>query len=91
MYLARVSGALVSTQKVTSLVWKKLLLVRRVNADGEELAQPGAEEAIAVDAVGAGVGELVLLSRGSSARQVFPAPHEAIDLAVVGIVDTLSR
>lgn len=38
-----------------------------------------------------GVGELVLLSGGSSARHVFSGPNEAIDLAVVGIVDTLSR
>ncbi|MXD18021.1 ethanolamine utilization protein EutN, partial [Escherichia coli] len=46
---------------------------------------------VAVDSVGAGVGELVLLSSGSSARHVFSGPNEAIDLAVVGIVDTLSR
>ena len=76
MHLARVTGAVVSTQKSPSLVGKKLLLVRRVSA---------------VDSVGAGVGELVLLSGGSSARHVFSGPNEAIDLAVVGIVDTLSR
>ena len=76
MHLARVTGAVVSTQKSPSLIGKKLLLVRRVSADGE---------------LGAGVGELVLLSGGSSARHVFSGPNEAIDLAVVGIVDTLSR
>ncbi|HGB2541848.1 TPA: EutN/CcmL family microcompartment protein [Salmonella enterica subsp. enterica serovar Java] len=69
MHLARVTGAVVSTQKSPSLIGKKLLLVRRVSADGE----------------------LVLLSGGSSARHVFSGPNEAIDLAVVGIVDTLSR
>ena len=41
---------------------------------------------MAVDSVGAGVGELVLLCSGSSARHVFSGPNEAIDLAVVGIV-----
>jgi len=44
-----------------------------------------------VDSVGAGVGDLVLLSSGSSARHVFTGPNEAIDLAIVGIVDTLAR
>ena len=82
MHLARVTGAVVSTQKSPSLVGKKLLLVRRVSADGELPASPTS---------GAGVGELVLLSGGSSARHVFSGPNEAIDLAVVGIVDTLSR
>ncbi|ORT95348.1 ethanolamine utilization protein EutN, partial [Klebsiella pneumoniae] len=43
------------------------------------------------DSVGAGVGELVLLCSGSSARHVFSGPNEAIDLAIVGIVDSLSR
>ncbi|ENA9328702.1 propanediol utilization microcompartment protein PduN, partial [Salmonella enterica subsp. enterica serovar Typhimurium] len=67
-----------------------LLLVRRVSADGELPASPTSGDEVAVDSVGAGVGELVLLSGGSSARHVFSGPNEAIDLAVVGIVDTLS-
>ena len=54
-----------------------------------QLADAGDE--VAVDSVGAGVGELVLLSSGSSARHVFSSPNEAIDLAIVGIVDTLSH
>ena len=90
MHLARVTGAVVSTQKSPSLVGKKLLLVRRVSADGELPASPTSGDEVAVDSVGAGVGEL-LLSGGSSARHVFSGPNEAIDLAVVGIVDTLSR
>ena len=87
MHLARVTGAVVSTQKSPSLIGKKLLLVRRISADGEQPLTP----LTGVDSVGAGVGELVLLSSGSSARHVFSGPNEAIDLAVVGIVDTLSR
>ncbi|EEJ7173273.1 propanediol utilization microcompartment protein PduN [Salmonella enterica subsp. enterica serovar Saintpaul] len=88
MHLARVTGAVVSTQKSPSLIGKKLLLVRRVSADGELPASPTSGDEVAVDSVGAGVGELVLLSGG--ARHVFSGPNEAIDLAVVGIVDTLS-
>ena len=91
MHLARVTGAVVSTQKSPSLIGKKLLLVRRISADGELPLTPLTGDEVAVDSVGAGVGELVLLSSGSSARHVFSGPNEAIDLAVVGIVDTLSR
>ncbi|SUG32630.1 ethanolamine utilization protein EutN/carboxysome structural protein Ccml [Salmonella enterica subsp. arizonae] len=71
MYLARVTGAVVSTQKSPSLVGKKLLLVRRVSADEQLPPQPVNGDEVAVDSVGAGVGELVLLSSGSSARHVF--------------------
>ena len=91
MHLARVTGAAVSTQKSPSLIGKKLLLVRQVSADGELPLTPLTGDEVAVDSVGAGVGELVLLSSGSSARHVFSGPNEAIDLAVVGIVDTLAR
>lgn len=70
---------------------KKLLLVRRVTAEGELPENPLIGDEVAVDSVGAGVGELVLLSSGSSARQVFTSPNEAIDLAIVGIVDSISR
>ncbi|WLI77636.1 EutN/CcmL family microcompartment protein [Kosakonia sp. H02] len=90
MHLARVTGSVVSTQKSPSLVGKKLLLVRRVTLEGELPLNPSQGDEVAVDSVGAGVGELVLLSSGSSARHVFGMPNEAIDLAVVGIVDTLA-
>ncbi|ECC3646287.1 propanediol utilization microcompartment protein PduN, partial [Salmonella enterica] len=76
MHLARVTGAVVSTQKSPSLIGKKLLLVRRVSADGELPASPTSGDEVAVDSVGAGVGELVLLSGGSSARHVFSGPNE---------------
>ncbi len=79
MHLARVTGAVVSTQKSPSLIGKKLLLVRRVSADGELPLTPLTGDEVAVDSVGAGVGELVLLSSGSSARHVFSGPNEAID------------
>lgn len=77
--------------KISITGGKKLLLVRRVSADGELPASPVSGDEVAVDSVGAGTGELVLLSSGSSARHVFSGPNEAIDLAIVGIVDTLSR
>ena len=58
MYLAKVTGSVVSTQKSVSLVGKKLLLVRRVTAEGELPQHPTHGDDVAVDSVGAGVGEL---------------------------------
>jgi carbon dioxide concentrating mechanism protein CcmL len=91
MQLAKVIGSVVSTQKSHSLTGKKLLLVQLLNADGTHPEQERLREEVAVDSVGAGEGEIVLIARGSSARQVFSEPNEAIDLAIVGIVDSLSQ
>ena len=62
MHLARVTGAVVSTQKSPSLIGKKLLLVRRVSADGELPASPTSGDEVAVDSVGAGIGALVAMT-----------------------------
>lgn len=91
MQLARVTGAVVSTQKSPSLTGKKLLLIRRVTPDNALQPDDTQKEEVAVDSVGAGEGELVLVTCGSSARHVFTGPNEAIDLAIVAIVDTVSR
>lgn len=91
MQLAKVVGSVVSTQKSASLTGKKLIVVTLVNLDGSTpLFQENTQE-VAVDSMGAGEGELVLVSRGSSARKIFPEPNQAIDLAIVGIVDTIDR
>lgn len=90
MQLAIVIGSVVSTQKSSSLIGKKLLLVRRVAADGVLPPLGEKPDEIAVDSVGAGEGELVLLSSGSSARRVFSEPNDAIDLAIVAIVDSVN-
>ncbi|ACQ93305.1 Ethanolamine utilization protein EutN/carboxysome structural protein Ccml [Tolumonas auensis DSM 9187] len=91
MQLAKVIGSVVSTQKSHSLTGKKLLLVQLLNADGTHPEQERLREEVAVDSVGAGEGEIVLIARGASARWVFSEPNEAIDLAIVGIVDSLSQ
>ncbi|MCS5981476.1 hypothetical protein LNO78_21080 [Klebsiella pneumoniae subsp. pneumoniae] len=54
---------------------QKLLLVRRVSADDDRPILPTSGDEVAVDSVGAGVGELVLLCSGSSARHVFSGPN----------------
>lgn len=91
MHLARVMSVVASTQKSPSLVEKGLLLVCRVNVDEEPPASLANGDEIATGSVGARIGELVLLSSGSSARHVSPDPNEAIDLAIVGVADALSH
>lgn len=85
MYLGKVVGTVVSTTKDESLVGSKLLVVTKLN----ESLQPMETSEIAVDSVGAGVGEIVLVSKGSSARYVLNKPNSPIDSAIVGIVDTV--
>ncbi|CAM3738496.1 MULTISPECIES: EutN/CcmL family microcompartment protein [Rahnella] len=83
MYLAKVTGALVSTTKHVSLNGAKLLMVARL----DENYQPTGSAQVAVDFVGAGNGDIVIISTGSSARMSNSKEHSVIDAAVVGIVD----
>lgn len=84
MITGRVIGVCVATRKDEQLRGKKLLVVEPIRADGSPAGKP----AIAVDLIGAGAGETVMLSR---ARDASMAANEApVDLAVVGIVDTLT-
>lgn len=83
MYLAKVTGALVSTTKHISLNGAKLLMVARL----DEHYHPTGSTQVAVDFVGAGNGEIVIISTGSSARMSNSTAHSVIDAAVVGIVD----
>lgn len=85
MYLGRVIGTVVSTSKNENLIGMKLLIVEKLT---ERLERDGTTE-IAVDSVGAGTGEIVLVSQGSSARYVFKNASAPIDKAIVGIVDTV--
>ncbi|WP_147198015.1 EutN/CcmL family microcompartment protein [Pantoea sp. MBD-2R] len=85
MYLAKVTGALVSTSKHASLNGAKLLVVARLN----EHYLPTGYAQVAVDCVGAGNGEVVIVTTGTSARMSNATDHSVIDAAVVGIVDSL--
>ncbi len=85
MYLGKVIGTVVSTSKAESLVGTKLLMVRKLD---EKLKEQSSTE-IAVDSVGAGVGEIVIVSKGSSARSVFENKKMPVDASIVGIVDSV--
>ena len=83
MILGRVIGTVVSTRKEEELQGLKLLLVKACDADGK--ATGGI--VVAIDAVGAGVGEVVLYATGSSARQTKVTKDRPVDATVMAIVD----
>ena len=84
MYLARVIGDVVSTHRHEHLGHKKLLLVRRLDLDDNE---EGAE-VIALDVIGVGTGEKVLIvQEGNAARSLFKDTRIPVQAVVVGVVD----
>lgn len=78
-----VIGTVVATRKEESLVGCKLMLTQPVNMDREPIGEP----IIAVDTVGAGVGEWVIFATGTASRNAAEKPKAAIDAAIVGIID----
>jgi ethanolamine utilization protein EutN len=92
MYLGKVIGSIVSTKKDDSMRGRKLLMVRPMLIDPENPSQfkPGGNTIVAIDTLGAGEGELVMLAQGSSARQADGLKAMPVDAAIVGIVDTVN-
>ena len=89
MFLARVTGSLVSTQKVDAMVGYKLLIVEpyRLAAEDRDRLVTTGRTFVAVDTLGAGEGEFVLIVQGSSARLTPETKNLPIDTVVIGIVD----
>ncbi len=85
MILARIVGTVVSTHKDPRLEGKKLLIAKPISPEGAD--EPG--YLVAVDTVGAGAGETVLVVSGSSARNAAECKDRPVDAAIVGIVDTV--
>jgi ethanolamine utilization protein EutN len=82
--MARVVGEVVSTHRHPKLGQRKLLLVQRTSLDG---AAEGVE-LIALDVIGVGVGEHVLVvQEGNAARTLFKDPHIPVQAVVVGVID----
>jgi len=86
MLICKVTGTLVATRKEPTLDGLKLLVVRPCDVKGE----PTGAALIAADAVGAGLGEVVLIAQGSSARQTVATRERPVDAVVMAIVDTLA-
>ncbi len=85
MEIGRVVGTVVSTAKVDRLVGQKLMLVNLVGPD----LQPTSSYVVAVDAVGAGRDEVVIVVRGSSARQTSALQSVPTDASIIAIVDSI--
>lgn len=83
MLLGKVVGTVVSSRKEPTLDGSTLLIVRGVDLEGK----PTSTVVVAVDAVGAGVGEMVLYASGSSARQTESTKDRPVDAVIMAIVD----
>jgi ethanolamine utilization protein EutN len=84
MQLARVIGTVVATVKNDSLDGRKLLVVQTLDRDLESIGKP----MVAVDAIGAGIGELVFWCRGKEASFPFKREDTPTDCTIIGIVDS---
>jgi ethanolamine utilization protein EutN len=91
MFLAKVEGSVVSTKKDPSMNGRKLLLLRPQLVDDKDPTKfrPGGNTIIAVDAVGAGVGEMVMFCQGSSSRLAGGLKDLPVDAVIIGIVDVV--
>lgn len=86
MLIARVIGEVVATQKHVSHEGQKTLIVQPLNLDGTERG----DAVVAMDAVDAGIGNLVLLvTEGFSAMTSVGRPNSPIDMAVIGVIDRI--
>lgn len=84
MQLGKVKGTVVATQKESSMTGFKFLLVKPMDEKGVETGG----SVVAVDAVGAGLGEVVLFATGSAARQTAVTQDKPCDAVIMAIVDT---
>ena len=94
MFLARVTGHVVATQKDKTLNGQKLFVVEPLNVKYDEASNKPASlgntnrAIVAIDVVGAGEGQLVLIVQGSSARMTDVTKNMPADAVIVGIIDS---
>ena len=87
MLIGKVVGDIVATQKAPSHAERKILVVQPLNLDGTERG----DVVLALDAVDAGVGDRVLVvTEGWSAMTSVERPNSPIDMAVVGVIDSIT-
>lgn len=82
MIIGRVYGSVVSTHKMESLVGYKFMLIQCI--ENNKLVD---KFLVAIDGVGAGMGEDVIIATGSSARMALGKPEVPVDAVIVGILD----
>ena len=91
MFLAKVEGSVVATKKDPAMNGLKLLILRPMLVDDKDPTKfrPGSNTVVAVDTVGAGLGEMVMFCQGSSARLAPGLKEAPVDAVIIGIVDTV--
>ena len=85
MLIGQIVGTVVSTKKDEKLSGLKLLVVKTLDTEGKATGS----YVVAVDSVGAGVGEVVLYATGSSARQTDLTEGKPVDAIIMAIIDTI--
>ncbi len=86
MIVGKVTGSIVSTRKMDNLIGNKFMIVEPVGVMNGE-----AKQLVAIDNIGAGIGEYVLVAQGSAARIGCGMPEAPVDAAIVGIVDDIGK
>lgn len=82
MIIGKIVGSVIATRKNENLVGSKFMIVEPL----DKMEQSGGRF-VAIDNVGAGIGEIVLVARGSAARIGCNMEHSPVDAAIVGIID----
>lgn len=85
MNIGKIVGTVVATRKDETLLGCKLMITQPLTMDYKEIGEP----LIAVDTVGAGIGEVVIYTKGTAARNAAKKRESSIDMAIVGIVDNI--
>lgn len=86
MIIGKVTGSIVSTRKQENLIGSKFMVIEPVGTNGEEK-----KRLVAIDNIGAGIGEYVLVAQGSAARIGCGMADAPIDAAIVGIIDDIGK
>ena len=91
MFIAKVTGSVVATEKIASMTGHKLFVVEpfRLEPDGRRSLTTTGRTFVAVDTIGAGTGDFVLITQGSSARLTPETKELPIDAVIIGIVDNV--
>jgi len=91
MFVALVTGSVVATQKTESMTGHKMLVVEPYRLDEKQRDRlvPTGRTFVAVDTLGAGEGQFVLVTQGSSARLTPETKSLPIDAVIIGLVDTV--
>jgi microcompartment protein CcmK/EutM len=85
MLIAKVVGSAVATIKDKNLIGSKLLIIREADVNGAAIGKP----VVAIDTVNAGLGDLVLIAGGSSARQTELTRDRPVDAVIMAVLDSL--